>query len=114
MRYATLYSKLSLPGAEITDDALYDIGKMRSLKALYLPKTCIRGDGLVYLKSLTQLQQINLSNSFLSNEGILNLTRLPEVKTVYVFGAETDTVLLQALRKHLPEVEILEEEGPYY
>jgi len=112
--YADLYSKLSLPGAEITDDALFDIGRMRNLKGLYLPKTCIKGEGLAYLQPLSQLERLNLSNSFLSNAGALNLTQLPSIETVYVFGAETDTLMLQALRQHLPEVEILEEEGPYY
>ncbi len=112
--YADLYSKLSLPGAEITDDALFDIGRMRNLKELYLPKTCIKGEGLVYLQPLSQLERLNLSNSFLTNAGALHLTGLPSVETVYVFGAEMDTVLLQALRQHLPQVEILEEEGPYY
>lgn len=112
--YASLFSKLSLPGAKITDDALYDIGKMRHLKALYLPKTAIEGDGLVFLKSLTELEEINLSNSFLTNDGILNMIDLPALKTVYVFGANADTVVLQALRKHLRQVEILETEGPYY
>jgi uncharacterized membrane protein len=112
--YASLFSKLSLPGAEITDDALYDISKMRNLKDLFLPKTCIKGEGLVYLKSLPQLETINLSNSFLTNDGILNLIQLPEIKTVYTFGVEADTVVLRALQKHLPEMEIREEEGPYY
>jgi len=112
--YANLISKLSLPGADINDDALFDIGKMVNLRELYLPKTPIKGDGLVYLKDLEQLESVNLSNSLLTNEGVLNLTRLPELKTVYVFGVDADTVMLQALRKHLPEMHILEEEGAYY
>jgi hypothetical protein len=69
---------------------------------------------LVFLKSLTELEEINLSNSFLTNDGILNMIDLPALKTVYVFGANADTVVLQALRKHLHQVEILETEGPYY
>ncbi|MGI9541699.1 MAG: c-type cytochrome domain-containing protein [Cyclobacteriaceae bacterium] len=112
--YANLFSKLSLPGADINDDALFDIGKMSNLRELYLPKTPIKGDGLVYLKDLNQLESVNLSNSLLSNEGMLNLIGLPEIKTVYVFGVDADTVMLQALRKHLPEMKILEEEGAYY
>ncbi len=112
--YASLFSKVSLPGADIDDDALFVIGKMTNLRDLYLPKTCVTGEGLTYLKDLTLLENINLSNSELSNVGILNLIHLPEVKRVYVWGAETDTVVLQSLRAHLPEVKILEEEGEYF
>jgi len=112
--YASLFSRVSLPGADIDDDALFEIGKMTNLRDLYLPKTNITGEGLQYLKGLTLLENINLSNSELSNVGILNLIHLPEIKTVYVWGAETDTVVLKSLRAHLPDVKILEEEGEYF
>ena len=112
--FANVFSKLSLPGAGIDDDALFDIGKMINLRYLYIPKTSVSGDGLIYLKRLELLERINLSNSQLSNEGILNLIHLPEVKTIYVWGAETDTLVLKALRAYLPEIKILEEEGTYY
>jgi hypothetical protein len=112
--YAPLFSKISLPGADIDDDALFDIGKMKNLKKLYVPKTCVTGEGLAYLKDLDQLESINLSNSELSNQGILNLIHLPAVETVYVWGAEADTLVLQALRSYLPDMEILEEEGAYF
>ena len=112
--YASLFTKLSLPGADIDDDALFDIGKMTNLRNLYLPKTLVNGEGLIFLKNLSLLENINLSNSRLSNEGILNLVHLLEIKTIYVWGAETDTLVLQTLRAHLPEVQILEEEGTYY
>ena len=112
--YASIFSKLSLPAADIDDDALFDIGKMKNLRYLYLPKTSVTGDGLIYLKDLSYLEKINLSNSKLSNEGILNLVNLPDIKTVYVWGSATDTLVLQALREYLPEVDILEEEGVYY
>lgn len=112
--YAGVFSKISLPGADIDDDALFEIGKMANLRELYIPKTCVNGEGLVYLEELELLENINLSNSELSNEGILNLIHLPEVKRIYVWGSETDTLVLQALRTHLPEIEILEEEGSYF
>ena len=112
--YAPLFSKVSLPGADIDDDALFVMGRMTNLRDLYLPKTCVTGEGLAYLKDLNMLENINLSNSELSNAGILNLIHLPEVKTIYVWGAETDTVVLKSLRAYLPEVKILEEEGDYF
>lgn len=112
--YAALFSKVSLPGAEITEDGLFVLSKMPNLKHLYLPKTCIKGQGLPYLKSLEKLEAINLSHTFLNNEGILNLSHLPQVKTVYIFRTNTDTLVLNALRKNLATMNILDEEGPYY
>lgn len=112
--YAPLFTKISLPGADIDDDALFEISKMKNLKSLFLPKTRVNGEGLGYLRDLDQLTQINLSNSELGNPGILNLIHLQAVETVYVWGAEADTLVLQALRSYLPEVDILEEEGAYF
>ncbi len=112
--YAPLFSKVSLPGSDIDDDALFYLSKMDNLNKLFLPKTCITGEGLIYLQSLEHLQILNLSNSCLTNHGIMNLIKIPNLRAAYVFEVEVDSVVLQALRKTLPEVEFLEEEGAYY
>ncbi|MEZ5040209.1 MAG: c-type cytochrome domain-containing protein [Saprospiraceae bacterium] len=112
--YASLLSKISLPGAEITDDGLYSLSKMNDLNQLYLPKTCIKGEGLAYLQALTNLKVLNLSYSFLKDEGALHLLKLPQLEKVYLFGTEVQANVLEALRKHMPKVKILEEEGPYF
>lgn len=114
MPYAELISKLSLPGAEITDDALYDISQMTHLQALLLPKTCIKGDGLVYLKELKELTTLNLSHAFLNNEGMLHLIQLPQIQEIYIFGTDVDPLIVEALKSHLPQLKILDEEGPYF
>jgi len=112
--YAPLFTKISLPGADVDDDALFEISKMSNLQGLFLPKTQVNGQGLAYLSDLDQLTQINLSHSELNNDGILNLIHLPSVETVYIWGSETDTLVIKALRSYLPETKILEEEGAYF
>jgi uncharacterized membrane protein len=112
--YGDLLSKISLPGAEITDDAFYDFSRMSNLRHLYLPKTCVKGTGLAYLKRLQDLRSVNLSYSFLSNEGMLHLNQFPALEEFYLFGTEVDSVILGTVKEHLPEVKILKEEGPYY
>ncbi|PHN03417.1 c-type cytochrome domain-containing protein [Flavilitoribacter nigricans] len=114
LEYAEAFSKVSLPGALITDDGLFELSKMTHLNRLYLPKTCIKGPGLAYLQSLPTLEEINLSYTFLDDAGALNLLHLPQVKKVYLFGTEIEPNVLKALRRNLPDVEILEEEGPYF
>lgn len=112
--YAQLISKLSLPGSDITDDGLYEIGRMSALQQLYLPKTCINGKGLAYLQSLKTLQELNLSFSFLKDEGALKLMDLSSLKKVYLFGTEVHPNVLEAIKKNRPKLTLLEEEGPYF
>ncbi len=114
LSYAELFSKVSLPGSEITDDALFYLSKMPNLRQLYIPKTAIEGEGLVYLKDLKQLESLNLSFTMLTNTGILSLTYLTTLKEVYLFDHQVDSTVLKALDGHLDEVKILVEEGPYY
>ena len=114
LKYGDLFSKISLPGSEITDDALYDISRMPNLRQLYLPKTLIKGEGLIYLKNLQELEAINLSHSSLSNEHLLHLNQLPAIQEFYLFGTAVDSLVLFTMKEHLPDVEVLWEEGPYY
>ena len=112
--YADAFTKISLPGSEITDDAFYHFRQMSALQKLYLPKTCVKGDGLIYLQALNNLETINLSNTCLTNAGVLNLTQLPNLKECYIYDTEVSPEVLEALKSHLKKARILEEEGPYY
>ena len=114
MPYKEYFSKLSLPGATISDDVLYDVARMPNLTALLLPQTCLDGSGLVYLKALPRLTKLNLSNTFLTNETILNIRHLESLEDLYVFGTDVDPVMIEALQKHLPKLQIRREVGPYY
>lgn len=114
MEYAEVFSKVSLPGALITDDGLYELSKMTNLQKLYLPKTCIKGPGLAYLQVLPSLEEINLSYTFLDDAGALNLLHLPQLKKVFLFGTEVQDNVLEALQKNLPDTEIAEIEGRYF
>lgn len=112
--YAHLFTKISLPGSEITDDGLFALSQMQALEALYLPKTCLTGKGLAYLKELPQLQIINLSYSFVSDEGALHLLALPALEKVYLFGTSVSPAVWEALEKFKPQLSLLAEEGPYF
>lgn len=114
LEYAEVFTKVSLPGALITDDGLFELSKMSYLQRLYVPKTCIKGPGLAYLQSLESLEELNLSYTFLEDAGALQLLRLPQLRKVYLFGTEVHPNVIEALRKNLPEVEIEETEGRYF
>lgn len=112
--YYHLFSKVSLPGSEITDDGLFSISQMPELQELYLPKTCLKGRGLAYLSGLPQLKTINLSYSLLSDEGALHLLDLPQVEKVYLFGTHISEEVWEAIEKFQPKLSLLAEEGPYF
>lgn len=112
--YFDLFSKVSLPGSEITDDGLFSISLMPALQELYLPKTCLKGKGLAYLSELPQLKTINLSYSLLSDEGALHLLDLPQVEKVYLYGTHISEEVWEAIESFSPAPSLLAEEGPYF
>ncbi|NRB47950.1 MAG: hypothetical protein HRU41_09790 [Saprospiraceae bacterium] len=109
-----LFSKVSLPGSEITDDGLFNISQMTALQELYLPKTCLKGNGLAYLSDLPQLKTINLSYSLISDAGALQLLDLPQVEKVYLYGTHVSPSVWEAIENFRPAPTILAEEGPYF
>ena len=114
VEYDTYISSLSLVGSDITDDALYDIGRLPALRSLYLAYTAIDGSGLSYLEGAPQLERLNLSHTQLSSEAALHLSRLPALQEVYLFDTAVDSIMVKALRDFLPGVEISLEEGPLH
>ena len=112
--YGDMFAKLSLPATEITDDGLFHLTSLTQLRELYLQKTCISGKGLVYLQELPNLEVLNLSYTNVDDAGALHLMQFPSLKRVYLFHTEVAENVVEALRSHMPEVEILMEEGPYF
>ena len=110
--YADMISTLSLVSSDITDDALFHISRMTRLRELYLANTAIDGSGLPYLAPLQQLHLLNVSNTRIEAEHILHLTRLSQLRDVYLYNTPVENAVLEALQKHLPDVNYTLEEGP--
>jgi uncharacterized membrane protein len=111
--YYEVFSKVSLVSSGIDDDGLYYIGQMANVTALYLQKTRLDGSGLIYLKSLPNLETLNLSFTNIDDRAVIDLLKFPSLKVVYVFKTKASKQVIEALRKNKPELQILEEEGPY-
>lgn len=112
--YAEYFSKISLPAAEITDDGLYHLSQFSNLRRLYLQKTCIKGEGLVYLKNLPKLEDLSLAHTSVDEVAALKLIEFPALKRVYFYNSYVGANLVQALDKYLPDTRVLPEEGPYF
>ena len=86
---------------------------MTNLKELYLQKTALNGQGLVYLKNLESLETLNLSFTQTNDATILEVLKFPSLNQVYLFGSQVSTQVIHALRANQPSRQFLLEEGPY-
>ncbi len=109
-----VFSKVSLTGSDITDESLHTLSLMPNLREIYLNRTCITGEGIPFLGQLPNLEILNLSHTDLDDNGALNLLELKALKRGYLFQTFVHKEVLEALRFHMPEVDLLEQEGPYY
>lgn len=73
--------ELSLFGTEVSDRAIYDVGRMQNLKELSLMGTGITDECLGDLKQLEQLQRLDVSNTAFSSKAADRLRRAnPKLK----------------------------------
>lgn len=98
--------KASFNASNISDDALYHIGQMKDLKALFLQQTRIRGSGLIYLQNLESLEVLDLSGSEVDDAGLLHVIRIKGLKHLYLYETAVSEAIVDALAKNNPELEV--------
>ena len=114
MPYRLLFSKLSLPGTEISDEGLYLLSQFENLRELYVPKTCLKGEGLAYLSTLKKLHVLNLSGTGVSNEYLLHILEMEALKEVYLFQTPVSPNVIEALKAYRENIKISVKEGPFF
>jgi hypothetical protein len=112
--HASEFSKLSLVSSDVTDEGLRHVAGMHNLRELILQKTAIDGSGLPHLESIRSLEVLNLAHTALNDSGSVNLLHMPSLKEVYLYNTAVSDSILEDLRAHMPETDILEVEGPPY
>jgi hypothetical protein len=112
--HAAEFSKLSLVSSDVTDEGLRHVAGMHNLRELILQKTAIDGSGLPHLESIRSLEVLNLAHTALNDSGSVNLLHMPSLKEVYLYNTAVSDSILEDLRTHMPETDILEVEGPPY
>jgi hypothetical protein len=104
----------SFIGSDLTDDALFHIGKMTSLRELYLQQTKIDGSGLVHLTDLPDLTLLDLSQSRISNGNLLNVINLRSLKHLYLNECKISSDVLGAIKENRPELTVHMERGKLF
>ena len=101
----------SFIGNDLSDDGLYHVGKMTSLRELHLQQTRINGSGLVHLSELRNLVTLDLSKSRVTNGHILNVITLPSLEELYLNECDVSSDVLDAIRENRPQLNIHMERG---
>lgn len=112
--YFEYFSTVSLASADIADDELYFIGKMRNLKRLFIQKTRVDGSGLPYFHHHQALETINLSFVPMIPGNVFHLLDIPNLKKVFIFGTPVKPEIILALQSYRPDIEFVMEEGPLF
>jgi hypothetical protein len=75
-----------VPG--MTEEALGQIGRIRSLRSLTLDQTPVSGPGLARLTNLTSLESLNLGRTLITNDDLRQLPPLPALKMLILDGGD--------------------------
>lgn len=82
LRHLTGLQRLDLEGADISDEALKDIGMLKHLKVLCVSKTLINGSGFKYLAGLSELEELQTGNNNLKDSNVAYLLPLKRLRVL--------------------------------
>ena len=86
--------------SDVSDDTLELVGiRFRSLYWLDVPSKKITDDGLIHLRTLTDLQHLGLFDSNINGTGIAHLSALPSLERLYLQRAKLTDVGLQSISR---------------
>ena len=106
--------KASFASSEITDDALYYVGQMGNLQELYLQHTKLLGNGLVHLQKISGLEVLDLSSTNIEDGHLLHVLKFPALKTLYLHDTAVNPVIVEAMQRNHPDLEIHWVRGTYF
>ena len=106
--------KASFASSDISDDALYYIGQMNQLQELYLQHTNLRGSGLIHLQNIRGLEILDLSSTRVEEGHLLHVLKFPALKELYLHDTAINPVVVEAMRRNHPELEIHWVRGTYF
>lgn len=106
--------RASFNASNISDDALYHVGQMKSLKSLFLQQTRVKGSGLIYLQNLESLEVLDLSGSEVEDAGLLHVIRIKGLRHLYLYETAVSEAVVDALAKNNPELEVHLERGSLF
>jgi hypothetical protein len=92
---------------KITDTGMAELENLSELRWLKINYTNIGDKGLNSIKDLTNLHTLEISNTKITDRGLLVLSGLSKLNVIEMSGCDVSEEAVEALRKELPETEIL-------
>ncbi len=103
-------TEVSLTESGATDADLVALGSLGELRKLDLSHTYVTDEGLARLAiGLPELRELNLTLANIGPRGLAALAGNANLETVYTLGTATDYADLEALAKKLPGVPLVEQ-----
>lgn len=90
---------LNLSGADIDDNDLKDIGRLKNISRLNLNNTAVSDEGIAALATLSNLQYLNLTGTQVSAKGLSSIAGLKKLKSIYLYRSKVSPSDWPALQK---------------
>ena len=98
---------VDLHGSTFTDADLGGLtSKLTNLQSLRLSDSPVTDAGLVHLSGLSRLAVLDLSKTHVSDAGLFHLNKLTKLQMLYLGGTEVSDEGVEALKKALPDCDI--------
>jgi hypothetical protein len=98
---------LALRGPQVADQELKQIEGLAGLEILVLDRTQVTDTGLKSLKGLKRLKVLDIQETPVSDLGLEHLKELSQLQSVTLFGTQASGAGVQALRRALPDCQVL-------
>lgn len=86
--WAASAAQVNLKGADLGNDALATVGKLRGLQFLWLNGSHVDDQGLAHLVHLTDLEELYLADNPISDAGLVHLAGLTQLQFLSLAGTE--------------------------
>ena len=99
---------LNLKGTKITDAGLARLAGLTKLRRLHLEKTAIGDAGIAHLVGLVNLEYLNLYGTQVSDAGLPHLKKLKQLRRVFLWQTKVTDEGADALAEAMPELSIVQ------
>lgn len=98
---------VDLSATKVTDQAVAQLVGAKQLRLIRLAETGITDAALDSLLKIPSLESINLYGTKVSDAGVAKLAAMPNLKRLYLWQTAVTPATVEALKKKLPECEII-------
>ena len=98
---------LQLPNSGLTDEMIIHINDLSNLTKLKIQGNPITSTGLAQLENLSNLETLNLTNTKIDNSIFDLLSKMPKLKSLYLWQSEATAEAIEDARTRFPDIDIV-------